>query len=207
MVLVAAVALGSSTYAWFAANNKVTANGMSISAQNNTTALLISATKTEAANIQADGLTTDSAVSPNDTDILFPAAHDTFSTAAAVPVVSNWYSATSDDPNSATMKQGTKKALTDFDEYVLVNTFYITVAKGSAAMKDLMVDSITINGDPAGRVVVATTEGFQEFSSTLASGANTSGATLAASITDSTVIPVQVYFYLDGNEEQAIAAE
>lgn len=33
MVLVAAVALGSSTYAWFAANNEVTATGMSVHAQ------------------------------------------------------------------------------------------------------------------------------------------------------------------------------
>lgn len=32
MVLVAAVALGSSTYAWFASNNKVTADGMNITA-------------------------------------------------------------------------------------------------------------------------------------------------------------------------------
>ena len=33
MVLVAAVALGSSTYAWFAANNRVTAEGMTVTAQ------------------------------------------------------------------------------------------------------------------------------------------------------------------------------
>ena len=32
MVLVAAVALGSSTYAWFAANNKVVATGMTVQA-------------------------------------------------------------------------------------------------------------------------------------------------------------------------------
>ena len=32
MVLVAAIALGSSTYAWFASNNKVEANGMKITA-------------------------------------------------------------------------------------------------------------------------------------------------------------------------------
>ena len=33
MVLVAAVALGSSTYAWFAANNRVTAECMTVTAQ------------------------------------------------------------------------------------------------------------------------------------------------------------------------------
>ena len=35
MVLVAAVALGSSTYAWFVTNNKVTAQTTSIKAQSN----------------------------------------------------------------------------------------------------------------------------------------------------------------------------
>ena len=41
MVLVAAVALGSSTYAWFANNNKVTATGLKATAQTGSSALLI----------------------------------------------------------------------------------------------------------------------------------------------------------------------
>lgn len=44
MVLVAAIALGSSTYAWFASNNKVTANGMSVSAQTEGSLLVINST-------------------------------------------------------------------------------------------------------------------------------------------------------------------
>ena len=43
MVLVAAVALGSSTYAWFVSNNNVTANTSSISAQSNAPFLVINA--------------------------------------------------------------------------------------------------------------------------------------------------------------------
>ena len=41
MVLVAAIALGSSTYAWFASNNKVTAEGISITAQSEGKLLII----------------------------------------------------------------------------------------------------------------------------------------------------------------------
>ena len=41
MVLVAAIALGSSTYAWFASNNKVTADGISITAQSEGKLLII----------------------------------------------------------------------------------------------------------------------------------------------------------------------
>lgn len=45
MVLVAAVALGSSTYAWFANNNTVTADGMQISATTEGAMLVISNTE------------------------------------------------------------------------------------------------------------------------------------------------------------------
>ena len=44
MVLVAAVALGSSTYAWFVSNNTVTAKTASISAQSNAPFLKIAKT-------------------------------------------------------------------------------------------------------------------------------------------------------------------
>lgn len=46
MVLVAAIALGSSTYAWFASNNKVTAKGMKITATTEGANLEISTTST-----------------------------------------------------------------------------------------------------------------------------------------------------------------
>lgn len=46
MVLVAAMALGSSTYAWFASNNKVTADGMNITAVTEGANLEISFSKT-----------------------------------------------------------------------------------------------------------------------------------------------------------------
>ena len=46
MVLVAAVALGSSTYAWFANNNKVTATGMTVNAQAEGSLLVISTSTT-----------------------------------------------------------------------------------------------------------------------------------------------------------------
>lgn len=45
MVLVAAIALGSSTYAWFAANDRVTATGLKATAQTGSSALLIAENK------------------------------------------------------------------------------------------------------------------------------------------------------------------
>ena len=46
MVCVAAVALGSSTYAWFVSNNTVTATTTNISAQSNSAYLVIDTKKT-----------------------------------------------------------------------------------------------------------------------------------------------------------------
>lgn len=46
MVCVAAVALGSSTYAWFVSNNKVEATTTNISAQSNSAYLVIDTKKT-----------------------------------------------------------------------------------------------------------------------------------------------------------------
>ena len=51
MVLVASIALGSSTYAWFASNTKVDATGMQVTAQSTQAFLLISNEKSTATEI------------------------------------------------------------------------------------------------------------------------------------------------------------
>ena len=66
MVCVAAVALGSSTYAWFVSNNKVTATTTNISAQSNSAYLVI--------DTKATSTTSTSSVSAGDTNTpLYPA--------------------------------------------------------------------------------------------------------------------------------------
>lgn len=76
MVLVAAIAMGSSTYAWFAANNRVTATGMQVNAT--TSQSLVIATQLMVGN--------QTTVSLNSTvNNLIPATHDT----TAVPVNSS----------------------------------------------------------------------------------------------------------------------
>lgn len=54
MVMVAAVALGASTYAWFVSNNKVTATTSTISAQSNAAFMYIRDEKEESKNLTAD---------------------------------------------------------------------------------------------------------------------------------------------------------
>ena len=54
MVMVAAVALGASTYAWFVSNNKVTATTSTISAQSNAAFMYIRDEKETSTNLTAD---------------------------------------------------------------------------------------------------------------------------------------------------------
>lgn len=68
MVLVAAVALGSSTYAWFAANRRVTATGMQVTAT--TSSSLVISTQLNVANRTTVSLA-------SSTNSLTPVTHDT----------------------------------------------------------------------------------------------------------------------------------
>ena len=59
MVLVAAVALGSATFAWFVSNNKVTAQTSNIAAQSNSAYLVIDKTTTSTNSTSSTSYSTD----------------------------------------------------------------------------------------------------------------------------------------------------
>lgn len=68
MVCVAAVALGSSTYAWFVTNNKVDATTSTISAQSNAAYMTIANGTSGASSVDTTSVTTTVATKP-----LYPA--------------------------------------------------------------------------------------------------------------------------------------
>ena len=68
MVLVATIALGSSTYAWFVTNNKVDATTSTISAQSNAAFMTITNGTTGASGVDTTTVTTEVATKP-----LYPA--------------------------------------------------------------------------------------------------------------------------------------
>ena len=74
MLLVSAILLGTSTFAWFSMNTSVSATGMEISVKSNSVFLLIGdETKTTAASIQAVNTITTTLTADAE---LYPAAHD-----------------------------------------------------------------------------------------------------------------------------------
>lgn len=204
MVLVAGIALGSSTYAWFASNTQVTANGMQVTAQSTQAFLLISNTNKTADTIQTENKTSVELTVTADEAKLMPAAHETITKAAEAAVDQNkWYTGFSADPTKVEMNAGTKQTLTAFTGYVIHKQVWVTVAKNSTPVKDLSV-SATIGNKNTGtitqaKVLVASSDAAAELSSaTTAPTTKLTGAT--TTITDSTVVALDIYIYIDGND-------
>ena len=159
MVLVAAVALGSSTYAWFAQATQVTASGMSVKAQSEGGLIISNESKTD--------WKTSSTASHNDVAPLVPT-----STADCTA----WYHNKSEDYNDAAAKQatGTYETLvttlgktdgtpntggigfvdadgnfskgTNENGYYLLNKFYIKSSADAMTGTTLYINKIEVTG-------------------------------------------------------------
>lgn len=194
MVLVAAVALGSSTYAWFAANNLVTAQTMSVSAVSDTPSLVISISESgdyaEIANLQA---------ATGQLKLVTPTNLGTSTTGAGL----TWGYATSTKAAEVQANNPTTDVTSQKAQHVLETTVYIKMAspvKGS----NLKLNSVTLTRgnnsiSDAIRVLAfvdgaATTYGLYD----AVSGVSTH--TLATEVTE-TPIPVHLYMYFDGTDD------
>lgn len=141
MVLVAAVALGSSTYAWFVSNNKVTANTASISAQSNAPFLKIAKTGETLSETTAT-----QTAGPGDKVELYPSQwnneikKDTY----------QFESAYASKSSEATMLGGSRFAVGGVDapkrpDYALKQSFDIgTTDEKAGSFQNLKVASVTI---------------------------------------------------------------
>ena len=151
MVCVAAIALGSSTYAWFVSNNKVDATTTNISAQSNSAYLVIEPDKatTTASKTSAQGKGT---TTNNDT-ALYPAQwKNSFDASGALNSTNGVYqfeSAYASDPDAATEKSGTRFKVGDpttavTEDYALLNTFYIGSGTYDGEFQNLTVSNMTV---------------------------------------------------------------
>lgn len=132
MVCVAAVALGSSTYAWFVTNNKVDATSSSISAQSNAAFMYIRDEKETSTDLTSD----DSSV---DSKALYPAHWALTSEKTTYADAGNFYKAYAQGVGAATMDSNTLAKITDTkgtetegtpaaavaSDYAVKNTFYV----------------------------------------------------------------------------------
>ncbi len=189
MVVVAAVALSSSTFAWFAANNEVEATGLNVTAQSDAPNLVISNT--------SGGTFGTSQPADESGALLYPAAHETFTQATDVTTVAKWYYGYSNDKADSTMVVSTKRTVddADFNKYVASYTFFVKLDSATAAdMKELKVSDVTFTGQAVNAIFVGP-DGYEE----VIAGNPPTGTVLASTVTGVTEVPVTVYLYVDGN--------
>lgn len=214
MTLIAAVMLASSTFAWFSMNTTVTATDMQVVAKSDNTYLLISSTKSTADAIQGDNDTTTALTVANPK--VYPCAPVTNSTetselpgtaivtSANASTVGNWYTASAGASNKADIDWETAKVLTTFTGFVIQETVYLTVAKGANAANNLKVTpTIAKSGESgtsveAARVLITTSDGGFAILNKDSGAEDIKGNN--TNLTDSTVLTVNIYIYIDGND-------
>lgn len=217
MVLVAAVALGSATFAWFVSNNKVDATTSKISAQSNSAFMYIRDEKESSKDLRTD----DSSVL--DTD-LFPAHWVTADESAAAgnyngKDAANFYTAFGQSADASgyamdakSLKKVKAEGKTDGStdaavagEYAVMNTFFVG-SKG-ANLENLKVESCSIKGtegdgaefDNALRVLVTCGDKWVLCGPTkvLASSGGDSVLTPTVSATES---EIKMFVFYDGDD-------
>ena len=200
MLLIAACLMGTSTYAWFSMSDKVTAQGMTVTAISDAIFLEIKGT-------EDTGYTT---AGTNDVEAdLYPVHHETWTAKANVTdfdlnddsTNDNWYYQYSDDSNSYNSNLSAKTYISAFTNYVAVSEYQVKLREGSAdTAYDLYVSEIVIPENTGITVVVVGQDGYKEFSASSGVGgfAFAAGDVLSNTVTG-TAQTVSVYIYINGD--------
>ena len=215
-------ALGTATFAWFSMNNTVTAKDMEIKIKSGSSFLLIAPSDNETVltYTQIQNVHAVEASAVNVSAELFPVAHEAITNMSQADTASKWYYQYSNDPAKSlgnsempglpVLTTPVAVPAADFDKYVLVNTFHLTVAEGGNAISDIKVGTVSITGaggQDCVKVLVATATKAEEFYVAHTNGedeieAHLEGSeVLQAALNDESVMTVRIYVYWDGAEE------
>lgn len=218
MLLVSAVMLGTSTFAWFSMNTTVTATGMNVTATSDTPYFVISATKTDISG--STGTATTATATTSSTSVK-PVAYTTSQIVKGGTTINanSWYTGTS---SSLTDGQGsnpaTVSAVTFKDaDYFVVHTFYVGLAANSSQGKfnlnvKLEKEASAANATKAAVVVTPCTGTTTEATSSAQEGIDwetlsgngwntTTGFDFVTSgSAEAKFVKVEVYVYIDGTD-------
>lgn len=203
MLLVSAIMLGSSTFAWFSMNDKVTANGMNVEAQSNTEYFVISSSDTLGTEKTVNASKNAGGISDTNAKI-YPCS---FATAAqtidSVSIAANkfytCFSNTYEDPatGDAASKRFNATVLEDGDaSYMYTYKVWIGLSAGSSTVSKKVKMTASITGN-AGLVVVFNGATFALESSTQENDKSYTTGT-ALSFTAGEGKEVTFYVYIDG---------
>ena len=215
MLLVSAVLVGTSTYAWFSMNDQVTATGLSVTAKTDQHYLIISETANSVDALHAlvakDSKTVNLNVSGDAAKVAPCVPASTVVNATAAATVGNWGYAVSDDPTKVNKDEATT-ALTKFDGYVIQKTVYMTLVANSVDINGLTA-TVKIENNATGeitaaKVLLAVSTGTGSTATAVENGAHIFGTTdkdavdlNTGVITANTLVKVDIYIYLDGTDD------
>lgn len=205
MLLISAVLMGTSTYAWFSMNTQVSASGMKVTANSTNLFLQISssATFTDPAT-SVDYQETEGTKLKPATPVL----------AAENASITKWQTATSNNPGDAL--SGADKTTADIvpgslNEYVYSKELHFRIAPNSTATAtNLVIAGVTMEGgnsskvlNKALRVAVAGADGVQVWTyanGTWTKDAGKSATAILATVT-TTDATATLYIWFDGTDE------
>ena len=203
MLLISAVLMGTSTYAWFSMNTKVTATGMEVKAKSDNVFLQISETDTF----------TDPATTVTFTETATELKPTTPTIDTEKKNITKWQYAYSTDPSNAETGAVLQDVATgDVAKYVYTKTLKVKIAEGSTATAtNLVVSEVSMTGATAERklnqslrVAVKGVDGIEVYS--YSTGAwvkdTTKSATnLQANVT-TTASDITIYIWFEGTDPE-----
>ena len=149
MVVVAAIALGSATYAWFVSNNSVTATTVGVSAQSNSAFLLIDTAATSTSSgTEASATYSNVSLYPAIWDNTFDAAGTVASDSSGKYQFESAYASSKDSAKEKDNKSS-RFLIGDGDtakekSYATLNTFYVGTGGYDGSFTDLKVKDFTV---------------------------------------------------------------
>lgn len=204
MLLVSAVMLGSTTFAWFSMNTTVTANGMQIEAKSNATYLLISKDP-KVATDKTKAETTDTLAFTESATKVYPAkfsaTEQKLSETVTVPT-NGWYTANNGNSDHATNDVKNYKLVNEdnFTNYVKTYTMYLTLSEDSEDwVKYLKISTTAGATNKAAAIVIKVTNGTN---SVYFDGGSGYVDCTTTALTHSSVIKVEAYVYIDGTNNE-----
>ena len=221
-LVLTAMALGTSTFAWFSMNTTATAEDMEVTAKSNAVFLLIGNTNS-AGTIQTAATTTISAAyttTGNDAKTVFPVAYyKTAGTLGSTSTQANkWYTAGNtelDDSATAANIINVSEVPEGDADYMLTYKVYLTLSKDSSDVTDRLIQvTPTINENtnvtvesgkqkitsPVSCVVVIGSEKLN-FASTTDAQTTSSAVTLSSQ----SCVEVTIYVYINGNDSAVMS--
>ena len=210
MVLVAAVALGSATFAWFVSNNTVTAKTTGVKAQSNTAFMSIEYKESAIGSktTQSEKWAIDTV---NDVTALYPAEVQAGDDGA--PKFVTAYGTSTD--NGA--KKGDYIPVGDAtkavkDQYAVGEANNYSISSAGVDLSALKIDEVKVTtGEGAGlkdaiRVLVVGPDNWQVWGPDGKKLEGTAGKALAATVAKDADTKVSVYVYYDGNDAAVYTA-